>query len=368
MEKGALMNIQQLLDLASADYLNQMLANFAGAGHPVIHSVQATPAQFPFLVDGAKQNAWFLQITVTFAATAATIPCQLVLKASRNIEGVAERERQFYAHLAKLGYPPQMVRCFGSSWVADDDIGLLLLAQVSGQPIAYNGPTEPHLPQYLSAVRALAGLHATTWQQPGQADAELPCNWTEEFLGAVMPIAKAGAQQLFGLPQQGFDEAQQQRVRYILQKLQSLLRQRAASDGALCINHGDAALWNFVLDERPQIPAYILDFQLWCVNPPAWDLGYMIMLLWPADFRRRFAGLMLATYRDELARLGVIYADEEFHQDLRICILGLVGLLLANLQLGIWQRDVVRPRLHWLLAAVADYNCLDLLETDISEA
>jgi thiamine kinase-like enzyme len=355
------MKIDQLVKFVTVDLLNEMIRGFSGSNAPSITSVKSRPARFPFLENGASNNALFLELSVA-SDSYNGLPNELVLKAGKNIGGTVEREMRFFKLLANEAPLPQVVRCFGIGWLPEEEIGLLLLENASGEAIVYDEPDESHLSQYKSAIHGLAELHARWWNHPELGTGDLAHLWTDEFLSVAISWARDGFRELVAGSPESWSVTQCEIIEWILSNLQPLLRRRAESNAPMCVNHGDAALWNFVLDKNMMNPAQIVDFQMWCVNPPAWDVGYMIVLLWPTEFRLRFGDEMITTYLDALKAQGISYSKNELLEDLRICIAGLIGLNLANYKLGIWREDQAKDRLDWLLRAFNDYNCGYLLD------
>ena len=226
---------------------------------------------------------------------------------------------------------------------------------MAAEAIVYEGPSELHLGQYKSAVRVLAELHAHWWNYREIGSGAFAPHWTNQLLSAAVDWAKAGLSDFIESGNLSGHEVET--VEHALSIAQPLLVERAANQKNLCVNHGDSALWNFVMDKHDSSIVKLVDFQTWCVNPPAWDIGYMMYLLWPTEFRARFGGEILRAYFDQLEDQGVAYDERDFFEDLRICIVGLITMNLANYNLGIWQEDQVRERLTWILAAYHELDC-----------
>ena len=352
------MTIDELARLATSEFLNRMASEWVADPNLVIHAARA--AKFPFLDKGASNNGLFLELTVSSNPTSG-IPQNLVLKAATNVAGTAEREILFYKLLAERGQIPEVPRCFGTHWLEDSDMGLLLLENPAVNAIVYNGPIEKHLPHYRTAARTLAALHAQWWNHPKLGEGNFAVHWTDDLLTSATAWANVGLATLAASHLGSVSDPGTAIINEIIAIVPELLAARVEGRQNLCVNHGDAALWNFVIDEDNPSISKIVDFQLWCVNPPAWDMGYMIYLLWPTEFRRRFGRDIIQTYLDELGHRGVQYSKEDFYEDLRICIIGLITLNLANFNLGIWQHEQVRERLSWIMYAYHELGCEKLL-------
>jgi aminoglycoside phosphotransferase (APT) family kinase protein len=351
------MKIEELVSLVTTDFLNEIISEtHSGA---TLTLLKSKPAEFPFLEEGASNNALFLELTIT-SHPENHLPNQLVLKAANNTAGTAEREILFFSLLAEQSPVSQVVQCYGTKWLEDENIGLMLLERVGGDAIAYEGPLKAHLPRYKIAIRGLANLHALWWNHPRLGTEDLTTHWTPELVTSSVSLAIDG---LRALSQTGAGQAlQAKKIENILSITEHVLLAHAQGDRPKCLNHGDAALWNFVMDSSNKSLAKMVDFQMWCVNPPAWDVAYMMILLWPTEFRRSFGDEMITAYLDELRVGGISYTMEELSEDMRVCIVGLTTQVLAYYNLGIWDHDVASARLGWLMLAFDEYGCSHLLD------
>lgn len=337
------MNIDELIALTDPALIDAMLYQAGLGERGGVRSVGAQVARFPFLNNGASNNALFLELAVEYENGGATLPESLVLKAGNNVAGTAEREIAFYSHLDSDAVPGAL-RCYGSRFLQNQDVGLLLLEH-AGAGITFEGPEPGDLGLYQGAVQTLADLHAWRWDHPGLGSGDFAVSWNEPFVEAAMGMARDSLSEL-GEP----DLARLAGA--ALEGLSASLVSRARS-GPLCVTHGDAALWNFVM--APGQPVRMLDFQMWGVNPPAWDLGYMLVLLWPAELRRAHGDKLIDAYLARLAEHGIHYGSQ-LRADLPLISRGLVALGLANLNAGIWEREVVVERLAWTLAACDEFG------------
>jgi aminoglycoside phosphotransferase (APT) family kinase protein len=351
------MKIENLVSLVTTDFLNNIIRDTdRGITLTLLNS---KPAEFPYLDGGSSNNALFLELTVK-SHPEETLPTQLVLKAANNTAGTAEREILFFNLLAEQAPIAQIVQCYGTKWMEDEGVGLLLLERVGGDAIAYDGPVEAHLPRYKHAIRGLATLHALWWNHSRIGAGDFAEHWTPELVSRSVSLAEDGLRTLTRtvtgrtLPVADVEK--------ILSITGQVLVAHAQGNRPKCLNHGDAALWNFVMDSNNETLVKMVDFQLWCISPPAWDVAYMIVLLWPTEFRIRFGDEMIDAYLDELRVLGISYDQEELHEDIRVCIVGLITLVLSYYNLGIWHQDVASDRLAWLMLAFDEYGCDRLLD------
>ena len=352
------MNIQELQSLVTPNLLKDLLSTSL-TGDVQVELIDTKPADFPFLKEGASNNALFLLLHLR-TTPANALPERLVLKAGTNVGGTAEREISFYRMASDRGSIPGVVECYGQAMLDHHDLGLMLLEHVDADAIAYNGPVEEHLGHYSAALRVLASLHAGWWDDPGLGRGLLAPQWTTELLDGVIPLAEAGLQTF--IAGEGSLSAQEQAlIQRVLSRASPLMTARAKT-APMCVTHGDAALWNFVLDRNNPTRTTLVDLQTWHVNPPAWDLAYMMHLLWPTDFRRQHGAELLGIYVEALAARGVTYASEDFERDFRLSIVGLFAQLFAYYQLGIWGETEVQERVIRLLTSFNELEVAALLE------
>lgn len=355
------MKIQDLQALVTSDLLNSMLAE-SPLNNVQIQLLESRPAKFPFLEDGASNNALFLELNVS-TQPPRSLPERMVLKAANNIGGTAEREVTFYEMTAASGGVPGVVKCYCQKVLSDHDLGLMLLELIDADAIAYDGPDEEHLEHYCEALRILASLHASWWDDPALGSLELSPQWTKELLDSVIPLAEAGLQALIEVNDSAVRPDDQTLVRRVLSRASSLMVARSKL-APLCVTHGDAALWNFVMDRNEPAHTTLVDLQMWSVNPPVWDLAYMVYLLWPTDFRRKHGGAMVKTYLSALAEKGLIYTSEDLERDLRLSIIGLIVQVLAYYRVGIWRESECQDRISWLLVSFDELEGDEFLQEE----
>ena len=347
------MDINRLIEITGKELLDEMIGLRLGFDLPVVISVTAKPAELHFLKDGKSNNALFLELDIELQPDAVdVVPGQLVLKAGWNKFGTAAREMQFFKKFAEQNDLPGVVKCFGTKW----------LQKISGDLTAYYRPDEDHLRQYKGAMKVLANLHARWWNHSDLGRGELAYQWTEESLTPIIGIANdAFVEKIEACPLQ-WSSSEITTISSVLSNLQPLLLLHVKAGGPMCVGHGDAALWNFLIDRDEAKPPRLVDFQLWSVFPPAWDIAYMIVLLWPKEFREAHGDKMITVYRQTLAAVGISYSTKEFLTDLRVCIVALVALVLVNWRLGFWAEDESKERLRGVLVAFQQYDCNRLFD------
>ncbi len=210
------------------------------------------------------------------------------------------REVQFYAEIASQ-VPVRSPQCYFGAFDEGSGDFILLLEDLQGYRVGDQvaGCTLAEARQILSA---LAGLHASTWQQecfddiilhdnPMQRDgmiAGFQMGWPvvlEQF-GDLVPEAarKVGDRYADNVPQ----------------LLEEMCRE------PVCLNHADVRLDNVFFDDEGIV---LVDWQSICRSAPEQDVAYFITQSVPKAVRDRED--LLAYYHDELTRRGVGYSLEE---------------------------------------------------------
>jgi len=345
--------------LTTQDLLNGLVSDSP------FHNVQvellgSRPAELTFLKDGASNNALFLELRVN-STPAGSLPRRLVLKAGNNTGGTAEREVAFFNMAGGIGGIPGVVNCYGQKFLATHDTGLMLLELVEADDvIVYDGPKEEHLRHYGEAIRILASLHAVWWEDTRIRTGELSPQWTRELFDTVTPLAEAGFQKLLKANPKAVRRDDQTLIRRVLSRAGSQLQARTRS-APLCVTHGDAGIYNFVMDRNDPAQTTLVDFQMWHVTPPAFDLAYMMHELWPTEFRSKHGDELVEIYFTALTAEGVTYAREDFESDLRLSIVGLIVRVLAFYQNGIRSESEARERIGRLLLSFDELDGAALL-------
>ncbi|MFT4799431.1 MAG: hypothetical protein ACJAYE_003627 [Candidatus Azotimanducaceae bacterium] len=350
--------VENLLRFATADSLNSMIEQHYKTTRPTISTVSAGLAQMPYLEDGASRNAWHIDIEVTSAEDAEiAVPRHLMLKVGRDTAGQARQEILFYELARDAGLP--IAQCYGTAWLEDKNLALVLMEKVPAD-FFYQGANAQHLVHYEQALRSLARLHAWHWNHPSIGTGRFEYQWNHEFLDSIIVLIEAGFAKI-KMSNHLVDLAAIEKIGEVIKQLPSLCLARVRNGGPMCINHGDAGLWNFMFREGLSATVKMLDFPQWCVNPPAWDLMYMTALDWPTEFRRAHQGALFDAYNETLISLGIVYPPEIFDRDIKLCALGMTGVALVSLATGVRSIDEAAEEVSRLMAVFDDYGALEIL-------
>ncbi len=279
----------------------------SGSGAPVdVRDVDVTPV-------GTGQTGATYRIAATYAGNPGDLPGTFIIKLPAQDDTVRDRvvlgyrsECAFYQSVAhRVQVPiPQSFHCEISEDAAN--YALLLTDEapaVQGDQILGCGES-----QALLAARAIAGLHAPTWNQdewltfPGLAmsmldDASKKGLGDVAILSADITVEKLGAK-LSAADQEIFVEAM------------ALVTPWLTDIGRFSLIHGDYRLDNLLF--HPDNSAiWVVDWQTLGVGLPARDLAYFAATSLEPDVRARVEDDLVTAYHEALLSYGVTNYDRE---------------------------------------------------------
>jgi hypothetical protein len=271
-----------------------------------VHDVEVTPV-------GTGQTGATYRIVATYASNPEGLPDTFIIKLPAQDDTVRDRvvlgyrsECAFYQSVAhRVHVPiPQSFHCE----ISDDaaDYALLLTDQapaVQGDQIAGCDEAQARL-----AARAIAGLHAPTWNQDewltfsGLAmslldDASKKGLGDVAVMSAGITVDKLGAK-LSPEDQATFVEAM------------ALVTPWLADLGRYSLIHGDYRLDN-LLFHPDNAGIWVVDWQTLGVGLPARDLAYFAATSLEPDVRSRIEQDLVTEYHQALLSLGVTDYDRE---------------------------------------------------------
>lgn len=133
------------------------------------------------------------------------------------------------------------------------------------------------------------------------------------------------------------------------------------ADGPVAVQHGDAHFWNVLFPRTEDDGGCVLiDWQLWRIGPPAFDLAYMIGLHGEPSWRDAMEIPLLEHCADAMRRRGISHPWPETWHDYR---LGMAFVLLYPVllhRMGVTEQ-VWGPHLRRGRAAFDDLGCAALL-------
>ncbi len=251
-----------------------------------------------------------------------------------------ESEVLFYRLLAPaLGSPP-LVRCHAAIDDGENDRGTLVLEDVRSTHDHPPWPIPPSRNQCLTAVDALARIHAQWWESPALGNTLGKPHSEESLTNMVQGVAANLPAFIDEVGDALTSDARQVLTRVFNSSLKPWLR--LTERRALTIINGDAHTWNFLFPRSGDGPALLVDWQLWHVDIGARDLAFFIALHWYPSRRREFERPLIDYYYDRLLKYGVQnYSFDELWLDYRRCVV-------RNLTIPIilWSRGM-KPEGWW---------------------
>jgi thiamine kinase-like enzyme len=264
-------------------------------------------------------------------------------------------EAEFFQKFAPRTNSPALVTCYHAECA--DELGMcnLLFEDLSASHTSL--PDESHIEKFhlLNMAEILAGIHRQWWDhddlRPGQPGIDdLPgfiWNNTREKLASFFKDS--------GDALTAEDRRLYERI-FAASPLPAWSG-RIHQHRWVTLSHGDPHFWNFLWPVRENLSPRIVDWGLWHVNLPAYDVAYFLALHTIPDQRRQMEKEILQHYLDTLSIYG--YGWDE---------------LVADYRLSIYQQTIwpvffhdFTPREGWLalvkniLSAFTDWNCEELL-------
>ena len=165
-------------------------------------------------------------------------------------------------------------------------------------------------PTTLKLVEILASLHRQWWEHPDLrrdgAYAKILDDLPTFVLNQVVPQFASFADMMG-------DRLSDKRRRWYERILAALphplWRARMAEHRAVTLVHGDAHVWNFLLPKQPADSILLIDWELWHVNLPTYDLAYMLALRMFPERRARIEQDILRHYHAHLNIPGYTWQD-----------------------------------------------------------
>jgi aminoglycoside phosphotransferase (APT) family kinase protein len=174
----------------------------------------------------------------------------------------------------------------------------------------YETPAWPLPPQYSqceAAVRLLARVHAATWGVDRQLQESSPVVPTNNWWKDRVTLATTSLRPFLEFLGDRITASRKALLLKIAQSGQALW---PFMNGAKTILHGEAHFWNFLYsDHDDDAPVKLVDWNLWDVGSPAFDLAYMMGIHWSPARRGRLEERLLHSYHEMLVDRGVVYYE-----------------------------------------------------------
>lgn len=347
---------ESLPQVAGPEHLTDVLRRSGVLGSGEVRSVEVKSAH-PQLVSQV------IRLGLTYDG-AADGPASIILKTGLtkcdgSVSKTGRFEVEFYRRLAG-GEPVRFVpRCFDAAFDPDTKAWHLLFEDLTDtHDVATEPPLPPTREQCERILTTLARFHAGWWD-----DARLGVS-----IGTWLEISAEPFSPRFVKLYESFADRLADRLsperRGIYERFiesASSLLERYRTHRNLCVIHGDAHVWNFLLPRDSGDDVRIIDWGGWRVGLAANDLAYMMATHWYPDRRREMERPLLDHYHEVLVASGVRdYARAALDEDYRLSVLW-------QLVTPVWQATIgLPPRIWWshlerVLLAIEDLGCGSLL-------
>ena len=264
--------------------------------------------------------------------------------------GFFEHEARFYQDLAaRTGI--KAPRCYFTHFEPSDGSFLTLLEDLSDAMLGdiSRGCSRD---EGISAMRALAALHASWWNSPELTD--LP--WLqsrEEWLAAVLGLIDEAWPEFLRRFGGELDHGELSALAGVHDVLSRAPRALAGRQSTLL--HGDYKLDNMFFTADGEMTVF--DWGLTMTGPPAFDVAFFIGLDLEPQARREYESDLIRAYVDALAGAGVHgYGYDALMADYRLQLVGLLPQLIAAGGKATFADEAAIARyangLHRVLAAV----------------
>jgi Ser/Thr protein kinase RdoA (MazF antagonist) len=309
------------------------------------------------LNSGAAQ---FCCLDIGYTGGGADGPRQCLMKVGRpERESWNLRELAFYDVVGDGPHHSSVVDCYGAHHDASSRRTFLLLEDHGGSRHMTQYPVPPDLSACERAVDTLASFHAAWWENPLFADSRFD-PWSEER-------ARSINEQVFRPAAEDFLVQISDRLSARRRALLSRYADRFASilgprfgDGGLTLVHEDAHLWNFLIPDDPNAQVHIVDWQMWDVDLPVWDLVYMVALHWFPERRARYERPLLDRYLHGLQSAGIDFSRQRLMEDYRLMVLRSLCVPILGHAWGI-PADIWWNHLERSYLAIEDWDAEELL-------
>lgn len=242
-------------------------------------------------------------------------PARVLAKRVRKaFSGVGAREERFFAATRGLDLPA--VRAHGWGRHPETRVPVVLLDDLrpTHRDVSTPWPFTPPPDEVAAALSALARVHAVG---PAAADlprAELPSRWTRAWLARARTCLPAFLDRHGPLPGLRDPDAW-------LAALPAALDALHQDRSRWTLLHGDAHHWNAL---HPRLPedggAVWIDWQLWRVGLPAFDVAWMLAVNSEPAWRARHEDELVRHYLGERRARGARVDLARFEREVRVAV------------------------------------------------
>ena len=276
-----------------------------------------------------------------------------------------ENEVIFYNRVLSLMPDAPCIRCYGARYCPTTGASYVLLEDIADTHIQPRQPLPPSRANCRRAIEALAGLHATWWEDSRlgtefgiveRGDRLIP----DELRDRVMPFINYLGDRLTPHRRRTYER--------ILASTASRWANPANPRG-LTLVHGDAHCWNFFYPrDAEKDRVRLFDWHRWCVDVGPRDVAHMIARCWYRDRREWLEKDLVRLYHTTLQARGVAgYSWDDCWHDYRKSVIRNLIAPVRN-----WAQGR-KPSLWWAVLervhqAYEDLGCEELLEDSSSRS
>jgi thiamine kinase-like enzyme len=274
--------------------------------------------------------------------------------------GTRKPEVDFYNLILPASQNLPVIPCYDAVFDMESGKSHLLMLDVSRTHAS--PPDALPLPEATcrQLMDILAYFHAQWWEHP-RLKGDL-AQTLDDVQGFIQSQAIRNSARFFDLIR---DRLAPQRRAWI-QRLLELLpygewQQRISTNRQVTLVHGDTHWWNFMFPTQPeQEKIYLVDWAVWHLDLPTWDIAYMLTQLCSPERRSRIELPLMQYYHERMLSQGVRnYAWEDCWRDYRLSVVHLAVWPLFWQQMApneIWWRA-----LENIMSAFEDLNCAEFL-------
>ena len=312
-----------------------------------------------------------VQIVQDLHPPMSNIACILKLSYSSDAEGALPTtvffkngrifgEVGFARHVAPLLSHSSMVKCHSALFENKLGQSNLIFEDIQASHKFFDSNIELDYAELQHVVLTLAGFHRIGWEHPKFASTgQIGSNLNDLPNNLALPRARQMLDSFFEA--MGSELSTKQKTRY--QRIFDLLPHPAWTNRRdnlinMTLVHGDVHTGNLALPINAKESVRLLDWSLWHINFPTYDLSYLLALHTKPEIRKKIEKKLLEQYH---AALGVYkYSFEQLIDDYRISIL--FQTVWPVFFHSFAPQEIWKPLHNNIVEAFDDWSCEELLD------
>lgn len=267
-------------------------------------------------------------------------------------------EVAFYQHIAPRLHNMPVVHCYHAHFANKLGISNLLFDDISESHYMLRGGLPATREVSLRLATMLAALHRQWWQHPDLAPNGRHAPILDNLTGFVLKQVQAQFSEFVDLCADRLSDKRRRWYERILAGWPfPLWQSRLAQHRGVTLVHGDTHAGNFSFPHDATRPIFLLDWGLWHINLPTYDLAYMLALRMYPERRARMEDEMLEQYHAALDLDD--YDVAQLREDYRLSV------VYHTLWPIFWHRftpdSIWFQHLEQIMSAFDDLGCEELL-------